>query len=318
MKQAYQHLEPSNTHYKFINDQIAGLVKKWNSTHTKQTDPKVIGEAFKTIFKYHRWIAVDDIQTVIDLGLMGHFGENKGLNTETIFSWFKSNSAQKRENLLKNHTAYEKAETFIPIGQRKQTRNESIQVFMKWFNHYKETRELGAEFYHYVPVFFRWFKKLGYIHLDPETEVKMQDEESKALHSLRSKLTRKPKEHSTVLSIFMEAFKLAVDNNYDILPELLRCRPLRCHPPAWSPRTLQRSLRTRSTRTRRRNLQVSLCGAASGFTPGRSPCARRCPGAPTAATGFTPRASCRWRQGLIQPATWMRRRYRQCGMACGY
>ena len=224
MKQAYQHLEPGNTYYKFINDQITGLVKKWNSAHTKQTDPKIIGEACKTIFKYHRWIGVNDIEHVFDLGLMGHYGENKGLNNETIFFWFKEDSKQTRDNQIKTHAAYEKTNTFIPHDQQKRTRNECIEIFMKWFKHYQETKELGAEFYHYVPVFLRWFRKLGYIDLDIESEVDMHKEESKALCSLRSKLTRKAKKHDTVLSVFMDAFKLAADNNYDIKPELLNMK----------------------------------------------------------------------------------------------
>lgn len=224
MKQAYQHLEPDNTHYQFINDQITGLVKKWNNTHTKQTDPKVIAEAFKTIFKYHRWIAVDDIEPVIDLGLMGHFGENKGLNTETIFTWFKENSKQKRDNQIKTHAAYGKTESFISNNERVKTRKECIVIFMKWYKYYKETMELGAEFYHYIPVFLRWFRSLGYITLTLEQEVAMQKEESNTLHSLRSKLTRKAKKHDTVLSVFMEAFKMAVKNDYDIEPELLNLK----------------------------------------------------------------------------------------------
>ena len=221
MKQAYQHLEKGTTHYQFINDQITGLVKKWNMTHTKQTDPKIIGEAFKTIFKYHHWISVDDIEPVIDLGFMGEFGENKGLNNETIFSWFKENSKRTRANEIKNHSAYKTENTFIPDWQRKETRLQLIETFMKFYNEYIETKTYNPDIKPFVPVFFRWFKKLGYIELDEQVEQDMFDYESKALRNMRTIFSKKPdSKNSTVKDLFKDAFIVAANNNYPIEDQL--------------------------------------------------------------------------------------------------
>ena len=124
MKQAYQHLTEGTTYYSHISDMIKKCVDVWNSTHTSKTDIKVIAQVFKTIFKYHHWIKVDEIEPAIDLGLMGEFGENKGLNTETIFNWFKGHSKSQKANELKTHSAYTTESTYISMEQRKETRQQ--------------------------------------------------------------------------------------------------------------------------------------------------------------------------------------------------
>ena len=221
MKQAYQHLEPGTTYYQLINNQITGLVKRWNLSHIKQTDPKVIGDIFKTIFKYHHWIKIDDIESVIDLGLMGEFGENKGLNSETIFNWFKQHSKQSRDSEIKSHGAYHTESTFISMNQRKETREALIKKFMEFYNQYQKEKVL-PDMNHYVPVFFRWFKKLGYITLSEEQEMEIHEAEVKANREFRSILTQMKKGpvSKTAKEVFVESFQLAANNNYPIYDQL--------------------------------------------------------------------------------------------------
>jgi len=222
MKQAYQHLNQENTYYDFINDQINKLVDRWNASHTRQTDPKVIGDAFKRIFQYHQWIKVDDIEPTIDMGLMGVYGENKGLNSETIFKWFTGFSAAKRKTELENHTAYAVKDTFISHEQRKQTRIELIEIFMKFYKAYQETGVMNSKINHYLPVFFRWFRKLGYIELTDQQELDVVTFEAQRLRGRRSVLSKKKdtKETRTVKHIFFDAFQLAANNNYPIEGQL--------------------------------------------------------------------------------------------------
>jgi len=222
MKQAYQHLEKGCTYYNLINDKIQDLVKRWNLSHVKQTDPKVIGEIFKTIFKYHHWIKVDDIEPAIDLGLMGEFGENKGLNSETIFNWFKVLSKRTRENEIKEHSAYQHEKTFISMEQRAETRASLIQTFMNFYDEYKKTKVYNSDMDHYLPVFYRWFKRLGYIIIDKETENKIQTDEALLLRDMRGFFMQKKNKENrrTQKGIFIEAFIIAAENDYPIYNQL--------------------------------------------------------------------------------------------------
>ena len=212
MKQAYQHLQKGNTYYEFIKAQIDNLTERWNLSHIKKTDPKAIGDIFKTIFKYHHWIKVDDIESVIDLGLMGEFGENKGLNSETIFNWFKQHSKQSRDSEIKSHGAYHNEHTIISMNQRQVTRTALIKKFMEFYDSYQKTKVL-PDMNHYVPVFFRWFKKLGYITLTEAQEMNIHEAEVKANRDLRSILTQMKKGpvSRTAKEVFVESFLLAAE-----------------------------------------------------------------------------------------------------------
>ena len=225
MKQAHQHLSPGNTHYNFINDQINALVERWNESHPtykRPADPKIIGDAFKRIFEYHKWISIDDIQPTIDLGLMGTYGENKGLNSETIFKWFTGYSNAKRKAELENHTAYDVKDTFIPVEQRKETRKELIFTFMEFYHSYQETKVLNPKMNHYYPVFFQWFRNLKYIDITDEKELSVVTYQADALRNIRTLFSVKPdtKETETMKSMFLDAFKLAANNNYPIEQQL--------------------------------------------------------------------------------------------------
>lgn len=222
MKQAHQHLQKGNTYYDLIKSHINTLVERWNASHTRQTDPKIIGEAFKRIFEYHKWISIDDIKPAIDLGLMGKFGENKGLNSETIFKWFTGYSNSIRAQELKSHSAYHTKDTFIPHEQRKQTRKELIEIFMNFYKEYQETQVFSGRMNHYVPVFFQWFRKLKFIDITNKKELSLAESESESLRSMRTLFSKKPdsKETHTMRRIFLDAFKLAANNNYEIEEQL--------------------------------------------------------------------------------------------------
>ena len=221
MRQAYAHLEPTASYYSEIESQIKRLVENWNNTHNSKCDFRTIAEDFKRIFKYHKWISIDDIQPAIDLGLMGQFGENKGLNSETIFKWFTGLQKMKSKNELKTHSAYKSEFTIISKDQRAQNRKELISVFMGFLTEYQKSKTLNPSMNQYIPIFFKWFKKLGYIQIDESKENEMREHETKALRDLRTILSRKPgKKTETLKSIFLESFKLAAENNYPIEEQL--------------------------------------------------------------------------------------------------
>lgn len=218
MKQAYQHLKPGTSEYNHISDMIKKCVDTWNSTHNSKADIKVIADLFKTIFKYHHWIKVSDIEPSIDLGLMGEFGENKGLNTETIFNWFKSFSQKEKANELKTHSSYIKEPSFIPYEQRKKTRLSLIKIFMEFWDEYKKTKVYNPGMNHYIPVFFTWFKKLGFIIISTEDENEMNKQSTLLLRDLRSFFNQKKgnKSIKTQKKMFIDHFIIAVENDYPI------------------------------------------------------------------------------------------------------
>ena len=153
---------------------------------------------------------------------MGEYGENKGLNSETIFKWFTGYSNQIRKNELQSHSAYQDKDTFISYEQRKQTRKELIEIFMNFYNEYQKTKVFNPKMNHYIPVFFEWFRKLKYIDLTDEKELSIVSFEADSLRRIRTLFSKKPdtKETYTMKMIFMDAFKLASENNYEIEKQL--------------------------------------------------------------------------------------------------
>jgi uncharacterized LabA/DUF88 family protein len=152
---------------------------------------------------------------------MGEFGENKGLNSETIFNWFKVLSKRTRENEIKDHSAYQHEKTFISMEQRRDTRSALIKKFMEFYDSYKKTKVV-PDMNHYIPVFFRWFKKLKYITLTGAQEIKLQEEtvkENQDMRSILASLKTKGKKSSIKL-VFIEAFILAANNDYPIYHQL--------------------------------------------------------------------------------------------------
>ena len=222
MKQAYQHIEPGTTYYDFIKDQISELVNTWNSTHAKQSDLQTIADACKTIFKYHHWIKVEDIKGTFELGLMGEYGENKGLNNETIFTWFKTASARAKKHNMDTNPEYECKPTFIPEDQRRETRLSLIQTFMNFHDEYCKTKVYNSKIDHYIPAFFRWFKKLGLVSLSDDQEDEMFKDESLKLQDMRSFLSqgKKHKRQETQKSLFIEIFMGVCDQDYGIETQL--------------------------------------------------------------------------------------------------
>ncbi len=222
MKQAYQHIEPGTTYYNFIKDQISGLVNTWNSTHNKPAILQTIADACKTIFKYHHWIKVEDIKGTFELGLMGEYGENKGLNNETIFTWFKTASARAKKHNMDTHQDYECKPTFIPEDQRKETRLSLVQTFMNFHDEYKKTKVYDSNMDHYIPAFFRWFKSLGLISINDQQEDEMFTQESLKLSDMRSFLSqgKKHKERDTQKKLFIEMFINICENDFGIEDQL--------------------------------------------------------------------------------------------------
>ena len=222
MKQAYQHIKLGTSYYDFIKDQISTLVNTWNSTHAKQSNLQTIADACKTIFKYHHWIKVDDIKGTFELGLMGEYGENKGLNNETIFTWFKTASARQRKAEVDNKSDYNSEPTYIPHEQKRETRLSLIQSFMNFHDEYKKTKVYDSKMDHFIPVFFRWFKKLGLITLSEDQEDEMFKSESLKLQDMRSFLSqgKKHKRRETQKSLFIEIFIAVCENDHGIETQL--------------------------------------------------------------------------------------------------
>jgi len=225
MRQAYAHIEIGNTYYQELKDKVLNLAKNWNDTHNSKCNPQVIFDDCKRIFKYHKWISIDDIDPAFDLGLMGEFGENKGLNSETIFKWFTGHSKAKSKNELQGHTAYKTETTFISMEQRRKTRDALIDVFMDFFDEYQKTKIYNPLMDHYIPVFYRWFKKLQYITSTEEQDVEIAKTEAMKLSNMRSFLSRKPDQKiNTQKKIFIENFILAAENNYPIEEQLKKMK----------------------------------------------------------------------------------------------
>lgn len=220
MNQAYQNIEEGKPRYEEILSLIKELCKRWNGTHTKQSDPHLIADELRRIFSYATWISVDDIKPTFDLGLMGEYGENMGLNAETMYRWFKGNSACGRKEDLKNHVAYQKEDEIITDDQKRATMDSLIEIFMVYYDYYKENKQMKPGINHYVPVFWKWFKKLELIDISDDQENEMDEVESKYLRDLRSKVQGISELKETKNKLFIKAFKEVIDLGIDIEAQL--------------------------------------------------------------------------------------------------
>lgn len=190
---------------------VTNLINQWNKTHTNQVDAQSIFDACKRIFNYHKWIQVHDLKITFERGLMGEFGENKGLNDETIFRWFVEYGKEVNKKRAATTTQQHR---IISQEQRQKNRNDLIVVFMGHWNHYKKTGRF-ANLDHYLPIFVRYFKNLGLIDVS--------EEEIKQLHInelTARKDPRKPPPESTIKKLFLETFQKLVSQDYPIEDKL--------------------------------------------------------------------------------------------------
>ncbi len=212
MKQAYQHIEPGTEHYEFIKGQLQNLIDRWNSVHPKsQVDPNIIAKEFKSVIRYNHNITVDDIRPAIDYGMMGRFGENFILDSQTIYRWFTGWLKQKVNERIKGAEAYKVSSEPEPSEEQKQAnrqeiRTELIEVFMKYYNFYLEHDEVDGNIKRYYVVFWSWFRSLGLVDISEEEESRMNEVEAKHLRDLRSKLST-PELSESKYKKFIEIFK---------------------------------------------------------------------------------------------------------------
>lgn len=187
MDQAYKHLKEGSKRYLEINELLKDLILTWNETHKTKSDARVISDAAKRIFEYNHWIMVDDIKPVFDLGLMGKFGENMGLNAETLFRWFSTYSREQRE---KNKPMEKKVE--ISIEQRKKTRNECLKIFKSQLDNFKRSGSLGENGKQYLPLWISWFVKIRYMDYTQDDLKKYRENQLKGFRDpLRNSDNRK-------------------------------------------------------------------------------------------------------------------------------
>jgi hypothetical protein len=75
---------------------------------------------------------------------------------------------------------------------------------------------------HYIPVYYRWFKRLKYITVSDQDEERIIDEESLVLRDLRTFLSapKSKSKRNTMKSLFIDSFIYAVNNDYPILNDL--------------------------------------------------------------------------------------------------
>ena len=212
MNQAYQHINPGANYYQYISDQIKDLVNRWNGAHSKNmVDPKLVIGEFKRVINYKRNIEVGDIKPAFDLGMMGQYGENFVLDSQTINRWFSGWLKQKITERLKDAQAYKgsnepKLSEEQKQAKRQGVRNELIEEFMKYYNFYLEHGEVDGNIKKYYVVFWSWFRKLGLVNISEEEEIRMNEAEAKHLRDLLSKL-RSPELSDAVYKIFIEIFK---------------------------------------------------------------------------------------------------------------
>ena len=212
MNQAYQHINPGANHYQYISDQIKNLVNRWNGAHSKNmVDPKLVIGEFKTVINYKRNIEDGDIKPAFDLGMMGQYGENFVLDSQTINRWFNGWIKQKIAERIKGADAYKGSnEPELSEEQkqakRQEVRNELIEVFMNYYNRFIQTGEIDATIKKYYVVFWSWFRKLELVDISEEEESQMNEAEAKHLRDLRSKL-RSPELSDAVYKKFIEIFK---------------------------------------------------------------------------------------------------------------
>lgn len=212
MNQAYQHINPGANYYQYISDLIKDLVNRWNGAHSKNmVDPNLVIGEFKSVINYKRNIEVGDIKPAFDLGLMGQYGENFVLDSQTINRWFSGWLKQKIAERLKGAEAYKGSNDTELSEEQKQTkrrevRTELIETFMKYYNDFVETGTIDPTIKRYYVVFWIWFRKLGLVDISEEEENRMNEVEAKHLRDLRSKL-RSPELSDAVYKKFIEIFK---------------------------------------------------------------------------------------------------------------
>lgn len=212
MNQAYQHINPGANYYQYISDQIKDLVNRWNGAHAKNmVDPKLVIGEFKSVINYKRNIEVGDIKPAFDLGLMGQYGENFVLDSQTINRWFSGWLKQKIAERLKGAEAYKGSNDTELSEEQKQAkkqevRNELIEVFMKYYNFYLEHGEVDGNIKRYYVVFWSWFRSLGLVDISEDEESRMNVAEAKHLRDLRSKLSS-PELSESKYKKFIEIFK---------------------------------------------------------------------------------------------------------------
>ena len=150
---------------------------------------------------------------------------NNNITTISTF-FFNSFPPLKNQNELKTHSAYKTESTFISMAERKENRRALIEIFMKFWNQYKKTRVYNSAMDHYLPVFFRWFKNLGYIQITEDEKINRARFEADRLSDIRTIFSKKPDtaETNTLKKIFIDHFQLAVDNNYPIEDQLKKMK----------------------------------------------------------------------------------------------
>lgn len=212
MNQAHQHINPGANYYQYISDQIKDLVNRWNGAHAKNmVDPKLVIGEFKTVINYKRNIEVGDIKPAFDLGMMGQYGENFVLDSQTINRWFSGWLKQKIAERIKGAEAYKTSNVSELSEEQKQAkrqevRTELIETFMEYYHSFVKTGEIDPTIKKYYVVFWKWFRNLGLVDISEEEENRMNEVEAKHLRDLRSKL-RSPELSDAVYKKFIEIFK---------------------------------------------------------------------------------------------------------------
>ncbi len=212
MNQAYQHISPGANYYQYISDLIKELVNRWNGAHSKNmVDPKLVIGEFKSVINYKRNLEVGDIKPAFDLGMMGQYGENFVLDSQTINRWFSGWLKQKIAERLKGAEAYKGSNEPDLSEEQKQAKRQEvraalIETFMEYYNKFAKTGEIDPTIKRYYVVFWSWFRSLGLVDISEDEESRMNEVEAKHLRDLRSKLSS-PELNESKYKKFIEIFK---------------------------------------------------------------------------------------------------------------
>ena len=219
-------LKSGDAHYDYISGIIKDFIKRWNEQFTQQLKEFFIDDFKRVVFHYN-WLYVDDLKLFFEFGIMGELGEYRRMNTQTLNLWLRNFQKKQYERLMRENPMGNKAEPgqTISMEQRRQTRDALIDVFMDFFDEYQKTKIYNPLMDHYIPVFYRWFKKLQYITSTEEQDVEIAKTEAMKLMDMRSFLSRKPDQKiNTHKKIFIENFILATENNYPIEEQLKKMK----------------------------------------------------------------------------------------------
>lgn len=212
MNQAYQHINPGSEYYEVIRDQIKTLIERWNSVHIKSpADPSAVSVEFKSVINYNKNINVEDIKQAIERGMMGQFGVNYVLDSETIYKWFIGWQKQKINERVKGAEAYKTSNVPELSEEQKQAKRREIraaliETFMEYYNKFIKTGEIDPTIKRYYVVFWSWFRSLGLVDISEDEESRMNEVEAKHLRDLRSKLSS-PELNGSKYKKFIEIFK---------------------------------------------------------------------------------------------------------------